>query len=310
MRNKILFIFSVLGVLLAIAMAIYSAHEPKTLPPAFKPATNPYANGIYAQGIIEAQQNSGENINIYPEVSGVITKVLVKEGDQVKKGDPIISFEDSVQRSLVAQQEAQVAVSKANLRNSVDAYDKLKRTWDAGPDSISKDELDKGRDALGIAQANLDFYQKQYEAAKTLLAKYQVHALSEGKILSINASVGSYVSPQGVYGTYTQAMNPLIVMGGLKQGLAVRCFIDEILIQKLPSLEKMSAYMTIRGSDHEKIRLKFIRIQPNVSPKIQLSDQRSERVDVRVLPVIFSFDVPKDLKIYTGQLVDVYIGQE
>jgi HlyD family secretion protein len=260
MRNKILFILSVLGASLAVIMAIYASHEPKALPPAFKPATNPYANGIYAQGIIEAQQNSGENINIYPEVSGVITKVLVKEGDQVKSGDPIISFEDSVQRSLVAQ-------------------------------------------------ANLAFYQKQYEAARALLAKYQIHALSDGKILSINASVGSYVSPQGVYGTYTQAMNPLIVMGGLKQGLAVRCFIDEILIQKLPNLEKINAYMSIRGSDHQKIPLKFIRVQPNVSPKIQLSDQRSERVDVRVLPVIFSFDVPKDLKIYTGQLVDVYIGQ-
>jgi HlyD family secretion protein len=201
-------------------------------------------------------------------------------------------------------------VSKANLKNAADAYDKLKRTSDVGPDAISKDELDKGKDALGVAQANLIFYQKQYEAAKTLLAKYQIHALSDGKILSINASVGSYVSPQGVYGTYTQAMNPLIVMGGLKQGFAVRCFIDEILIQKLPNLEKINAYMSIRGSDHQKIPLKFIRVQPNVSPKIQLSDQRSERVDVRVLPVIFSFEAPQDLKIYTGQLVDVYIGQQ
>ena len=60
----------------------------------------------------------------------------------------------------------------------------------------------------------------------------------------------------------------------------------------------------------QKIPLKIVRLQPNVSPKIELSDQRTERVDVRVLPVIFAFDKPKDIAIYPGQLVDVYIGKQ
>jgi len=51
-----------------------------------------------------------------------------------------------------------------------------------------------------------------------------------------------------------------------------------------------------------------VRVQPFVSPKIELSDQRQERVDVRVLPIIFSFAKPKDLSLYPGELVDVYIG--
>lgn len=53
--------------------------------------------------------------------------------------------------------------------------------------------------------------------------------------------------------------------------------------------------------------MEFDRIQPYVSPKIQLSDQKTERVDVRVLPVLFRFKPPKDLQIYPGQLVDVYV---
>ena len=65
--------------------------------------------------------------------------------------------------------------------------------------------------------------------------------------------------------------------------------------------------MSIRGTN-VKISLEFVRVQPFVSPKIQLSDQRQERVDVRVLPVIFSFEKPKDLNLYPGELVDVYIG--
>jgi hypothetical protein len=41
----------------------------------------------------------------------------------------------------------------------------------------------------------------------------------------------------------------------------------------------------------------------------RLSDQRQERVDVRVLPVIFRVEKPKDLNLYPGLLVDIYIGE-
>ena len=83
---------------------------------------------------------------------------------------------------------------------------------------------------------------------------------------------------------------------------------DEVLLQRLPSLGDIDAYMFIRGSDI-KIPLKIVRLQPNVTPKIELSNQRTERVDVRVLPVIFSFSTPANVTLYPGQLVDVYIGK-
>jgi HlyD family secretion protein len=53
-----------------------------------------------------------------------------------------------------------------------------------------------------------------------------------------------------------------------------------------------------------------VRVQPYVSPKIQLSNERTERVDLRVLPVIFRFERPKDANVYPGQLVDVYVQEK
>jgi HlyD family secretion protein len=70
----------------------------------------------------------------------------------------------------------------------------------------------------------------------------------------------------------------------------------------------MKAQLSVRGSA-VKIPMQFIRMQPIVSPKIELSDQRQERVDVRVLPIIFRVEKPKELNLYPGQLVDVYIGE-
>ena len=59
-----------------------------------------------------------------------------------------------------------------------------------------------------------------------------------------NVAVGSYISPQGTYDTYTQGSNdPIIVMGRGQDDLAVRCYIDEILVHRLPMAEKMMAKM-------------------------------------------------------------------
>jgi HlyD family secretion protein len=100
----------------------------------------------------------------------------------------------------------------------------------------------------------------------------------------------------------------MLVLGSPHAHLNVRCYVDEILVPRLPDPAKMKAQMSVRGSN-VKIPLDYVRMQPFISPKIELSDQRLEQVDVRVLPVIFRLEMPKDLKLYPGQLVDVYIGE-
>lgn len=127
-------------------------------------------------------------------------------------------------------------------------------------------------------------------------------------MLSINTMVGNYASPQGAYDAYTQGADPLISLGTSPDTLNVRCYVDEILVPRLPEGSRMKAQMSIRGSN-VKIPLEFVRVQPLVSPKIELSDQRQERVDVRVLPVIFKIDKPANANLYPGELVDVYISE-
>ncbi len=148
---------------------------------------------------------------------------------------------------------------------------------------------------------------KAYSASSALLGKYTLRAPRDGVVLSINTIVGAYVSPQGAYDAYTQGFDPILVTGESGAQLNVRCYVDEILVSRLPSPSQIKAQMTIRGTDTH-LPLTFDRIQPLVSPKIELSDQRQERVDVRVLPLIFQFEKPKNMNVYPGELVDVYIG--
>jgi len=308
-RNKVIFIAAVIGLLIGIVASYISGIEKKPQPPAFNPASNPYAKGIYANGIVESYQHNGANINIYPEVPGTIKQILVSEGQSIKKDTPLILIDDSVQRATVEQQKAQIEFANASLKSSQDQLDKLRQSYALEPRSVSKNDLDNAENVVNMAKANIEVVRKQYELAQTLLSKYTIKAPMDGAILSINAAAGSYVSAQGSYDTYTQGFAPILVMGSSQAFIGVRCYIDEILVHRLPKASLMKATMFIRGTDIS-IPLEFVRVQPYVSPKIELSSQRTERVDVRVLPVIFRFKRQKDIDVYPGQLVDVYIGDK
>lgn len=323
MRLRFLFVLAGIGLVLGLFSAFVSAQQPPSQPPVFSPAPNPYANGIYANGIVESRQTQGANISIFPEVTGPITRVLVGEGDAVKAGMPLLTIDDSVQRETTAQQQAQldvaqaqIANAKASLKSAADTLAKQERSYALDPRSVSLDVLDTARNTAKVAQTNLQVFEREYEAqvkaeaaSVALLRKYTIRAPRDGVILSIEAAVGSYVSPQGAYDTYTQGYLPLIVMGSAPDELEVRTYVDEILVNRLPPTSKIMARMYVQGTNIN-VPLVFERIQPYISPKIELSDQRLEQVDVRVLPIIFRFDKTQNLHVYPGQLVDVYIGSK
>jgi HlyD family secretion protein len=360
-RNKIIFTLSILGVLAALVAAYRFGVQRKAQPPVFKPVSNPYDSAIYANGIIESDQASGENINIFPEVSGPITQVLAREGQQVTAGAPLFTIDDSVQRATTSQlraqsdaalalldelralprpetlavTKAQVDLAEANLKAARDQSDKDRASYDMDPKSISKIVLDTAEDAANQAAAALDVARKQYDltkagawsyditnqarqcealqqayqAANALLVKYSVKAPTDGVVLAVTAALGSYVSSQGAFNPTTQLFDPLVIMGADQDHLEVRCYVDEILVSQLPAAWHIRAQMSLRGSYTNKVPLEFVRVQPYVSPKIELSNERQEQVDLRVLPVIFRFE-KKDVPIYPGQLVDVYIGKD
>ena len=291
--NKVIFTIAIIGILAGLVAAYIFGVERKAQPPVFKPVSNPYESAIYANGMIESEQPNGANINIFPQVSGPITRVLVQEGQQVKAGTPLFTIDDSVQR-------ANTELAEANLKAARDQYDKRRAAYDIDPKSISKDVLDSAEDTVIQATSAL-------KAANALLQYYSLKAPVDGVVLAVNAAIGGYVSSQGNYDTYTELFDPLVVMSGPQDYMDVRCYVDEILVSRLPSKWHIQAQMQITGTDI-KVPLEFVRVQPYISPKIELSNQKQEQVDLRVLPVIFRFE-KKDAPVYPGQMVDVFIGQ-
>jgi hypothetical protein len=98
-------------------------------------------------------------------------------------------------------------------------------------------------------------------------------------------------------------------MGSLKP-LHVRVNVDE---EDLPRLElNAPARAKVCGdARQEELPLTFVRLEPYIVPKASLTGANTERVDTRVVQVVYALDpsnrLVREKKVLVGQLVDVFI---
>jgi hypothetical protein len=95
----------------------------------------------------------------------------------------------------------------------------------------------------------------------------------------------------------------LILLGQLKP-LHVRVDVDEHEAWRVNPSEK--AIATVRGNANLKTPLTFVRFEPFVLPKKSLTGDSTERVDTRVLQVIYRVE-DDTLPLFVGQQMDVFI---
>jgi len=292
--KKVSFYLATLGILAAMAMVIKLNSKEASPPPPFQPAVNPYENTVAATGIVEGRN---ENISLGVPVSGIVAEVKVKVWDKVKKDQPLFSIDA---RSLQAQlevQRANVQVAEAQL---VKLKDQLRR-WRSvnDPRAVSKDELQTRENEVLVAQAQLKSTKAQVQMTQIEMDRLIVRAPRDGVILQSNIRPGEYAAGSG--------MEAAMVLGDLDQ-LQIRADVDEQNAARVKFDQPATAYL--KGTRTDPIALKFMRIEPMVVPKRSLTGSSSERVDTRVLQVIYAIDEEKNtnkVTIYVGQQVDVFI---
>ena len=225
MRHKLLFALSALGLVAGgVAAYMFSLQRP-ALPPVFAPPSNPYAKGIYAEGILESEQTNGKNINVYPEVAGTVQRILVTEGQTIQKDMPLLLIEDSVQRAIVSQRlsethaaqtllqqlkaeprketldvaDAQVKSAQAMLKAAEDTLEKQRAAYEINPKSVSRDAFDNAVNAAAVARANLQVAQRQYDLTKAGAWVYDI----KNQECQYNALHQSYLSSRALLSKYT-----------------------------------------------------------------------------------------------------------
>lgn len=342
-RKYVLPVMALMGVLFAIYVVVLGARQVPAAQPVAQPAASPFPFYVAGAGIIEA---STENIAIGTQTSGIVTNVFVKPGDKVKTGDPLFKLDDRAQQADLKVRKASLEQAKASLDRLLKlprpedippAVAKVEAAEAALADTksqldlyqgvedkraVSQNELDRRRFAVQLAQARLQdakaqldllkagSWKPEIEIAQTQVAsaEAEVNAIQtqidrlttrapvDGDILQVKTRAGEF-APAGVLAT------PLVLMGSLDRW-HVRVDVDENDAWRIR--KDAVAAACVRGNRDLQTALKFVRIEPYVIPKRSLTGESAERVDTRVLQIVYSFEGGK-IPVYVGQLMDVFI---
>jgi RND family efflux transporter MFP subunit len=304
--HRVLIIVSMIGVSGGLYMTLLDRKPVPVAQPITLPSVSPYKDFIAGSGIIEAKT---ENITLGTIVSGVVSKVFVKSGDTVKKGAPLFALDDrqvkaDLQTKLAQIEAAKSALeqSKATLKDAKDKLNLINRLSDKR--AITAEELLTRKNNVMIAEAAfenaaalLKSAKAQADAAQTTLELYTILAPLDCQVLQVNVRPGQFAAAS------ESSSSPLMLIGSIERH-HVRVDVDENDAWRFSHTAQATGFL--RGNIQYKTPLKFEYLEPYVIPKKSLTGDSTERVDTRVLQVVYSYD-PTVLASYIGQQMDVYI---
>ena len=300
------YLLAIAGVIaMGIVLQTIRSQETAMPPPPVTPPMKQMADDIAATGILEAKD---ENVAIGVPVSGLVEAVKVAVNQTVKEGDALLILDDrELSASLLKQQaaiaiaEANLVVARAQLAKVQDMLDRMKSVTDMR--AISQDDLRNRTNDVLVAKAQVQAAEAQLTSAKAevqqtelLIERLTVKAPRAGTILQVNIRAGEYASPSN--------KQPVLVLGEIST-LHVRADVDEQnAMEVAPGKD---ATFSLKSDSTRKFKAQFVRIEPYVIPKVSLTGASTERVDTRVLQVIYKLEKPKDQAHYVGQQVDIFI---
>ncbi len=259
--------------------------------PVALPPEAPYRAFVSGSALVEA---STENIAIGTQIAGIVSNIHVQVGSRVAKGTPLFTIDDRAQKAEVLVREAVVQMAEADL---ADAKYELQLAENLRGKSVnSQQDRETKMYAVQKADAALGQARAQLNAARVDLERLTVCAPVDGEVLQLKIHPGEFATT-GVLQT------PLLMLGNVDL-LCLRVDVDENEAWRVRAGAPGVAYL--RGNRQISTPLEFVRFEPYIIPKKSLTGDTAERVDTRVLQIIYSFE-RNDLPIYAGQQMDVYI---
>ncbi|WP_121120036.1 HlyD family secretion protein [Croceibacterium ferulae] len=276
---------------------------------------------VAGTGVVEP---SSESIAVGAALAGLVAEVFVTPGDHVSRGQPLFTVDTRALRSRLkesqaAEQEALTAIAEARanvedarageriarrqleLYQAVDeaaAVSRAEVIRAEGDVSAAEGKRDLAEARLAATQSRYEAEQVRAESARVELDRATARAPISGEILAVNIRPGEFLSNQGAGGA-----KPFVEMGATHP-LHVRIDVDEA---QAPLVALGSpATVSPRGAEGAKVTAVFVRAEPVMVPKRSLTNSANERVDVRVLQLIYRLPPASGL-FRVGQQVDAYM---
>ncbi|MEQ7917962.1 efflux RND transporter periplasmic adaptor subunit [Xanthomonas sp. WHRI 1810A] len=157
-----------------------------------------------------------QSVMIRPQVDGILTRLLVKEGQQVKAGDLLATIDDRSIRATLEQAKAQLAQSQAQL--DVALLD-LKRYKTLSTDnSISRQQYDQQQALVNQLKATAAGNQASINASQVQLSYTQIRSPVTGRVGIRNVDEGNFLRVSDTQGLFSVTqIDPVSVTFSLPQ---------------------------------------------------------------------------------------------
>lgn len=166
-------------------------------------------------------------VNVKPQISGIITEILKEAGETVQEGEVIAKVKVIPDMGALSAAQSRLRLAEINRKQAQTDYDREKTLFDKG--LVAADEYDKIAQALRQAREEVDAAQDNLEVVRDGVSKSNASASSTlirstitGLILDIPVKVGNSVILANTFNDGTTIatvanMNDLIFRGNIDE---------------------------------------------------------------------------------------------
>jgi RND family efflux transporter MFP subunit len=141
-----------------------------------------------------ATVKSRRSASIQPQVDGILKRIAVKSGDQVRAGQVLMTIDPLKQQATVDQQRSTEAQKKATYDYNKAEVERQRRLFEGGV--TSKQNYDQAVQAFQNSKADWEASTAARVTQQRQLAYYNLTAPFTGTVGDVPVHLGDYVSPQ------------------------------------------------------------------------------------------------------------------
>ena len=146
-----------------------------------------------------------QDIEIYPQVSGTIQRVCVKEGEKVQRGQSLFVIDRVPYEAALRTAVANVHAAEAQVETARITYESKQELFRRNV--VSEFDLSTARNALAVAEASLEQARAEETNARNSLSYTEVKSPADGVVGTIPYRVGALVGPTAAQPLTTVADN-------------------------------------------------------------------------------------------------------
>jgi membrane fusion protein, multidrug efflux system len=184
-----------------------------------------------------------QSVVIRTQVDGILTKLMVKEGQQVKAGDLLATIDDRAIRAALEQAKAQLSQSQAQL--DVAQVDLNRYKLLTVDNSISKQQYDQQQALVNQLKATVQGNQASINASQVQLSYTQIRSPVTGRVGIRNVDEGNFLRVSDATGLFSVTqIDPVSVEFSLPQQMLPT--LHDLLASPTPA--KVNAYVGEGGN--------------------------------------------------------------